>query len=322
MRAPFILALAAFALVASTPARAQEDEIVANLAGGRVIVQVARDSIIFGAIDHPLEAKSVPPRVAAIGPGHVGIFLGASEWQVPAQPMPIRLDRNIGDVRPSTNQYYRPEGSGDPDLELIGTAFLEKLRPLVAQLHRKFDLKPDEPLFEIVLIGYEPNYGPEVWLIDYNAEQESVGNRGEYLETNVLRPRFTQLYPPEKHQPKTLVETRFPPDLQTIPLLGLIEQSDPRIAQLRSSDQRFGKVVELIERGEANKANSQDAADFLRAALPFLAGKSDFIEGKIAEDGGFDWIVPPAGPVEKQRAEDKNRPPEAPSLMRKPNPNP
>lgn len=324
MRTPFILMLAALSLVTSAPALAQEDEIVANLAGGRVIIQVAKDAIIFGAIDHPLEAKSVPPRVAAIGPGHIGVFFGASEWQVPAQPMPIRLDRNIGDVRPSTNtsQYYRPQGSGDPDLELIGVAFLEKLRPLVAQLHHKFEIKPDEPLFEIVLIGYALNYGPEVWLIDYSAEQESVGSRVEYWQTNVLRPRFTQLYPPEKHEPRTLIETRFPADLQAIPLLGLIQQNDPRIAHLRSSDEGISKVVELIEHGQANKANSQDAADFLRAALPILAGNTNFIEGKIAEDGGFDWIVPPQEPIEKHRAEDKNRPADAPSLMRKPNPNP
>lgn len=317
------LILLAFSF-AATPAAAQEDEIVANLAGGRVIVHVARDSILFAAIDHPLEAKSVPPRVAAIGTSHVGIFFGASEWQVPAQPRPIRLDRDIGDVRPNTKQYYQPPGSGDPDLEIIGVAFLEKLRPLVSQLHHKFDLKPDEPIFEIVLIGYAPkDYGPEVWLIDYGAEQESISSRGEYWQTHLLRPRFTQLYPPEKHEAKSLVEVRFPADLQGIPLLGLIQQNDPRIAQLRSSDQRFGKVVELIERGQANKSNSQDAADFLRAALPILAGGSSFIEGKMDEGGGFDWIVPPEEPIEKrQRAEDKERPADAPTLMRKPNPNP
>ena len=42
-----------------------ENEIVANLAGGRVIVHVTKDNVIvFGAIDNPVEAGSVPPRVA------------------------------------------------------------------------------------------------------------------------------------------------------------------------------------------------------------------------------------------------------------------
>ena len=321
MRA-LLLALVAFSF-AATPPRAQEDEIVANLAGGRVLIHVTRDAILFGTIDHPLEAKSVPPRVATIGNSHIGIFFGASEWQIPAQPRPIRLDRDVGDVRPNLQGYYQPPGTGDPDLEMIGVAFLEKLRPLVSQLHHKFDLKSDEPLLEIVLLGYAPNYGPEVCLIDYGAEQVSVGSRDEYWQTLVLRPRFTQLYPPEKHQPKTLLEVRFPADLQAVPLLGLIQQSDPRFSRLRSSDARFNKVAEDIESGQANKANSEDAADFLRAALPLLAGDARFIEGKMPDSGGFDWIVPPQEPVEKvQRGQDKERTADAPTLMRKPKPDP
>jgi hypothetical protein len=324
MRFLILLCIALFLVTLS--ASAQEDEIVANLAGGRVIIHVARDGIVFGAIDHPLEAKSVPPRVAAIGSSHVGVFFGASEWQIPAQPKPIRLDRNIGDVHPSS-QAYQPAGSGDPDLELIGVAFLEKLRPLVSQLHHKFDLKPNEPLFEIVLIGYAKDYGPEVWVIDYSAEQKSISSRaGDVWQTQILRPRFNQLYPPEKRQPKTLIETRFPDDLQAIPLSGLIQQNDPRLAQLRSSEPRFAKVVEDIEKGQANKAPLVDAADFMRAALPLLAGNNGhFIEGKLGEEGGFEWIVPPEEPVERpQRAkqgEDKERPADAPTLVRKPKPN-
>ena len=196
MRA-LLTVFAALALTAIS-ATAQEDEIVANLAGGRVIIHVANDGIVFAAIDHPLEAKSVPPRVAAVGSTHVGIFFGASEWQVPAQPMPIRLDRSASEVRPSMspNDTFRPLGSGEADLELIGIGFLEKLRPLVSQLHHKIDLKPDEPLLEIVLIGYAPQgYGPEVWLVDYRAEQESVSATSDFWQTRILRPRFTQLYP-------------------------------------------------------------------------------------------------------------------------------
>jgi hypothetical protein len=41
----------------------------------------------------------------------------------------------------------------------------------------------------------------------------------------------------------------------------------------------------------------------------------------MSERGGFQWIVPPEEPREKeQTAEDKNRPPDAPTLMRKPKP--
>src|ERR1700761_7234456 len=146
-------------------AAAQSDEIVANLAGGRVIIQVTRDAIVFSAIEHSLESKSVPPRVANVDRSHLGIFFGASEWQVPAQPKPIRLDRAIDHPAAADPRYAIP-GSPEVDLEQIGVIFLEKLRPLVAQLHHKIELKPDEPLFSMVLIGYAPKYGPEVWTIE------------------------------------------------------------------------------------------------------------------------------------------------------------
>jgi len=306
-------------LLSATFVHAQDDEIVANLAGGRVLIHVAKDAIIFSAIDHPLESKSVPPRVAEIDPTHFAIFFGASEWQLPAQPRPVRLDRNL--ERPAhADPRSRNPGEGEADLEQIGVIFLERLRPLVSQLHHKIDLKPDEPLLEIVLLGYAPeNYGPEVWLLDYRVEQESISARADFWQTRILRPRFTQLYPPEKHEARTLLEIHFPAELPGIPLLGLIQQNDPRIVRLRSSEPRFAKVIDWIEKGQAHKANSRDAADFLRAALPLIAGNAPFFLGTLGEEGTFQWVAPPEEPIDKQKqAEDKNRPPEAPTLRKKP----
>jgi len=308
-------------LPAGASTRAQEDEIVANLAGGRAIIHVANDVILFAAIDHPLESKSVPPRVATIDNHHIGIFFGASEWQVTSQPKPIRLDRDIPHFGAVDTRFTSP-GGAEQDLEQIGIAFLEKLRPLVSQLHHPIELKPDEPLFQIVLIGYAPKpYGPEIWLIEYQVEQSSAAARGDYWQTHVLRPRFTQLYPPEKHQPKTLIEVRVPANLQDIPLLGLIQQNAPAIGRLRSSDPHIGKVIDLIQKGEAQKADPVAAGDFLRAALPILAGDAHFFLGSMTENGRFEWIVPPDEPREKTKpAEDKNRPPDAPTLQQKPKP--
>lgn len=308
-------------LAAGVATYAQEDEIVANLAGGRAIIHVANDAIVFAAIDHPLETKSVPPRVAAIDSRHIGIFFGASEWQVTSQPKPIRLDRDIPHLGAVDTRFVSP-GGAEPDLEQIGVAFLEKLRPLVSQLHHPIELKPDEPLFQIVLLGYAPQYyGAEVWLIEYQVEQNSAAARGDYLQTHILRPRFTQLYPPEKHQPKTIVEVRVPSDLQDIPLLGLIQQNAPAIARIRSSDPHINKVVEQIQKGEAQKADPAAAGDFLRAALPVLAGNAHFFLGSMTESGRFDWIVPPDEPREKiKTTEDKSRPPDAPTLQQKPKP--
>ena len=321
-----VLILASLCLHTKAAAQTQapEDEIVANLAGGRVIVHVARDGdIVFAAINEPVEAGGVPPRVLETDSTHVAVLLGASEWRLPADPNPVRLDRNFEQVHGRDPKYQYGSGEAEPDLETIGVAVLEKLRPLTAQLHHKIDLPADEPLLEMVLIGYAPNnYGPEVWTVEYRVQQEQVATRGEYWQTRILRPRFTQLYPPEKHAPRVIVEARYPGDIKDPTLMALIQGDDPTIAQLRGSDPRFAKVIEEVDKGQAQKASPTDAADFLRALLPLIANKQSFIMGKMEESHGFDWIVPPDEPGEraKKGEEDKNRPPEAPSLRKRPNP--
>ena len=299
--------------------QAPEDEIVANLAGGRVIVHVARDgNIVFAAINHPVEAGGVPPRVVELDSMHVGVLLGASEWRLPADPKPVRLDRDFQRITARDPKYQYNTGEAEPDLETIGVAFLEKLRPLVSQLHHKIDLPADEPLFEMVLIGYGANnYGPEVWTVEYRVQQEQVAVRGEYWQTRILRPRFTQLYPPEKKAPRMIVEARYPADLPGPTLMALIQGQDPVITQLRGSEQRFAKVLDAVDKGQAQKAEPTDAADLMRAALPLIAGKEPFVMARMEEQHGFNWIVPPDEPVEKAKKDDKNRPPDAPSLRRR-----
>jgi hypothetical protein len=307
-----------FFLAVAIPVLAQgrEDEIVANLAGGRVIVHVARDVIIFAAINHSVEPDSVPPRVMGLDFTHIGVLLGASEWRMPADPKPIRMDRNFQRVGARDPRYQRDPGEAEPDLETIGTAFLEKLRPLVAQLHHKLDFSPDDPIFQLVMIGYAPaDYGPEVWVVEYHMEQEQVATHGEYWQTRLLRPRFTQLYPPEKHAPRTLVESRYPPGMKGPTLAELIQGNDPRITPLAAREPRFEKVIENLHAGQAQKAVAVDSADFMRALLPLIAGNSPFVLGTMDERCGLEWIVPPSEPVEKAQ-EDKNRPPEAPTLRR------
>ncbi len=313
------LAWLAVSQISSAQEREGEGEIVADLAGGRVIVHVARDKIVFAAIDQPVEPNSIPPRVVSIDSRHIGVLLGASEWRSPADPKPVRLDRDFPQV-PGRNTHYAadPEEIA-PDLDVIGVAFLERLRPLVSQLHHKIEFKPDEPLLEVVIIGFAPDdYGPEVWTLEYRIEQEEIATRGDFWQTRLLRPRFTQLYPPEKKAPKTLVEIRYPESLPGPTLQQLIQGNDPDLDDLSRGEPKFSKVMENIDRGQANKAVPQDATDFLRAALPLISEKAKFILGTMTE-GGFEWVVPPDEPVEKAKR-DKNQPPEAPSLLRKPNP--
>jgi len=298
----------------------REGEIVASLAGGRVIVHVAKDEVLFAAIDQPIETRSNPPRVMELDRTHIGVILGATEWQSPAEPKPVRMDRDLPRITGKDPRYEAYAGEAEPDLETIGIGFLEKLRPLVARLHHKLDFPADLPLFEVVVIGYAPSdYGPEVWTIEYSIEQEEIATRGDFWQTRILRPRFTQLYPPGKHEPRKLVETRYPTDAKGATLLDLIQGNDPRMARFRSNEPKFAKVMENIEKGQAQKAVAIDSADFLRAVLPLIAGDARFVLGKMEEQRGFEWIVAPDEPVEKVKR-DKNQPPEAPSLRRSPKP--
>jgi hypothetical protein len=318
----FLLCFSFLIFLPATDAQTQqpEEEIVANLAGGRVIVHVTRDNIVFAAIDQPIEANSIPPRVMDLDKSHVAVLFGASEWRLPADPKPVRLDRNFQRAEPKDPKFQSYSGEAEPDLESIGVAFLEKLRPLVSQLRHKIDFNPDEPLFEAVIIGYAPNsYGPEVWTVEFRIQQEEIATRGDYWQTHILRPRFEQLYPPEKKAPKILVEARYPADSKGPALQTLIESNDPRVARLRSGDQRFAKLFELIDKGQAQKAVGADAADFLRAVVPLIAPNARFVLATMAEDRGFEWVVEPEEPMEKAQ-EDKNRPPDAPTLRRKPKP--
>jgi hypothetical protein len=316
-----VILLACVAATKISPAQERDrtDEIVANLAGGRVIVHVARDKIVFAAIDLPVEPNSIPPRVLSIDTRHVGVLLGASEWRIPADPKPVRLDRDFPQLSGKNPAYNVNPDEVAPDLDVIGVAFLERLRPLVSQLHHKIEFKPDETLFEVVVIGFAPDdYGPEVWTLEYRIHQEEIATRGDFWQTRLLRPRYTQLYPPEKHAPKTLVEIRYPDTLKGPTLQQLIQGNDPELDNLSRGDPKFSKVMAVIDQGQANKAVPEDATDFLRAALPLISDKAKFILGTVTERG-FDWVVPPEEPVEKAK-EDKNKPPEAPSLRKKPNP--
>jgi hypothetical protein len=114
------------------------------------------------------------------------------------------------------------------------------------------------------------------------------------------------------------VEARFPPSLKGPTLLELIQGNDPRIARIGAAEPRFAKVLEAIEKGQAQRTVPADAADFLRAALPAMAPDARFVLATMEEQRGFEWIVPPDEPIEKAKKDDKNRPSEAPTLRRKP----
>ena len=312
------LLVAVLFLVSPARAQDQDDEIVATLTGGRVIVHATRESVTFIAIDEPIEAGAVPPRVMSLDGRHIGILLGASEWKIPAEPQPIRLDKigaRIGSQDPRDRESYN--GEAEPDLESIGVALLEKLTPLASRLHHKLDFPADQPLFELVVIGFGPqDYGPEIWTVEYRLSQSVIAARGDYWQTRVLRPRFTQIYPPEKHAPRKLVETCYPAECKGPLLQQLIEGNEPTLEKIAKSDPKFLKAADFIGKGQSQKALAPDAAGYLHAAVPLLYPGRHFLMGTFEEQHGFEWIVPPDEPVERAK-EDTKRPAEAPTLRRR-----
>jgi hypothetical protein len=317
----WLLLLLGVSLWFAPPLRAQEagQEIVANLSAGRVVIYVAKDGIAIAANESRVEANSRPPLVVELTPRRIAILLGATEWVHPGTGnAPLRLDfelpRAVRGLIPTTPRLQQEQTS---DLEPIGTALLTPLRTVVPGLTRKMNLGADDPLVEMLIVGFQEEYGPEIWLLKYRLAQEPL--RGDYWSSRVLRPSYTQLYPPEKGQPHTLVEVRYPPEDAGPALLELLRQSDARLTPMRTSNAQAARAAEKLSHGESNKALLDDAVVFLRGSLDAIALPNTLqIVGVISEKRGFEWIrAPPAAQL--QKAEDaKPREPGAPTLRKKP----
>jgi len=301
------------------PASAQEpeEEIVANLATGRVLVYVAKDGIVIGAFQGQSEPHSRPPLVVQLSSRRVAVLLGAVEWVRPASGRePIRLDRELPRLVGEVAGPKRLEQEHANDIEELGLALLERLRNVAQELHRKIELQPDEPLAELVLIGYAQDYGPEVWGLKYRIVQEAL--RGDYWQTRVLRPSYDQLYPPEKGQPRTLIEIGYPPEDAGPQVLDLLNGNDPRMARLRDADPQMASATERLVRGESQHALADDATQFLRGALGAVApAGAEQILAVIREQQGLEWVLAPSQPPEKAE-EGRPHEPGAPTLRKKP----
>ena len=65
-------------------AAAQEQELVANLAAGRVLLCVAKDGIFIAAVENKVEPDATPPIVIPLSGRRVAVVFGAAEWLDPA----------------------------------------------------------------------------------------------------------------------------------------------------------------------------------------------------------------------------------------------
>jgi hypothetical protein len=307
-----VLALSGMTCVwAKAQAQERSGEVVATQATGRVIFCVTHDGIVVAAASGAGETGSLAPAIVPIRADFVGVLLGAVEWNTPdSSAKPTRLDAELPTVAMNAIGHAAKKTLDQPsDIEDIGVAMLEVLRPFVAQIHHKLELKPDEPLFELVLTDYAPNYGPEIWSLKYRIRQQNLGN--DYWNSSILRPAYYQLYPPEKGQPRTFVEVRYPDGSAEATLAARLTANDPDLERIRNASQESTKALGFVSDGNSTKANASPISDFLRSAVPIVAGaQARMTLAVIDAERGFQWILPPEErlPPPTTKSNDPDRP--------------
>jgi hypothetical protein len=300
------------------------EEVVANLSAGRVIVAVVRDAILVATVENPIEAQTHPPTPVQLSSERMAITLGAMDWFSPSSHEEIaRIDKELPHLRsrlvPAGPHLHQADtGSEASDIEDIGQGVMERLNEVARQLHNKIDQPPNEPVAELIVADYLTGYGAEVWQLTYDMEQEQ--QQGDYWDTRILRPKYLQFWPPEKGQPHTLVEFAYPPENAPPSLLDALQQKDPRIENLTASDPAMAEVARWFVQGDSKKIRSQDAMQFLRAAVAAISPpNSRQTFAVIGQESGFAWVLPPPAeqPLPGIRKE-QPREPGAPSLIKHP----
>jgi len=281
-------------------------------AAGRVVFAVTDQAIVVAASAGDTAPGSRLPAIVPMG-SYVGVLMGPIEWSSANSPSkPIRLDAELPQtIANATRRVAEAEFNQPTDIERIGIATLELLRPLVDNIHHRLDIAPDQPLIELLLADYAVDYGPEIWSLQYRVRQQSVGN--DYWTTRVQRPAYHQLYPPERGRPRTLVEVQNPRTSQP-GLLDRLTRHDPAFDPIRSASAEMIRAVSAILGGSVSKVPAGIMADFLRAALPVAdGGTARLTMGLLDARRGFQWQLPPEQPLPLP-AQTRPQEPGAPTL--------
>jgi hypothetical protein len=293
-------------------------EIVANLDAGCAVIAVAKDGIVVATLENPIEPATRPPAIVQLSEERVAVLLGAVDWWLPDEHRElsqIELDlRSLPVAEGPASPTLQTEIGGEAtDIEKIAHRLHARLNWIVGHVHGNLHLAANEPLVEMLLVDYAPDYGPEVWLIKYSVEQDP--EQGDFWQTRVLPPYYTQLWPPEKRQPRGLVESCYP----TAPVSSALQQllrSDPRLERAVSASQDLQRASEDILNGDLGKLTAVEAAALLRSALGAIAApNARMVEAEINKEQGVGWFIPPP-PLPKLPGSESARPPGAPSLLR------
>jgi hypothetical protein len=302
-----------------------QEEIVANLAAGRVEIAVVKDAILIATIENPIEVETRPPTPVEISTERAGVILGPVQWFSPSSRQELaQLNRELphlhGQLVKQTPKLVQAEEGGEAaDIESIGQGFLERFSEVARTLHSKLDIPPHEPFVQLIIADYIPEYGPEVWQASYGLEQ--LQQHGDFWETRVQHPQYLQFWPPEKGQPRTLVEFHYPAEDTSPSLLDLLQKGDPRLEKLENSDAKMKEVAERLSRGDSMKLGAADTTQFLRAALAVIAPNARQTMATVGRESGFAWVLPPPPEPKKpglQPPAEQQRPEGAPSLLHPP----
>jgi hypothetical protein len=293
------------------------EEVVANLAAGRVVIAVVKDAILVGTVENPIEVHTLPPTPVLLSSERFGVFLGPADWWSP----PARREiAELNQELPRLHTYAvatpphlgQSEGGDQPaEIEITGQSLQQRLNGLAESLHAQLNLPPKEPFAQLIVADYFANYGPEIWQLSYSINQEE--QEDDFWTTRIEGPTYLQYWPPEKGQPRTLVEFDYPSDNAPPSLLDLLKNQDPRVQRVVESDPTMREVAQHFLDGTCNKIRSADATQFLRAVLDAIAPPhARESVGILNPEMGFRWILapPPETPIHRE-----DRPPGAPTLQ-------
>jgi hypothetical protein len=318
-----LILCAAILIVVPPRATAQSDtdsangEVIANLAAGHVVIAVVKDAILVGTVENPIETHTLPPTPVLLASERFGVFLGPVDWWSPPSQREIaQLNQELPRLHAyavSTPPHLGQSQGGDQpfEIEITGESLHQRLNELAALLHNPLNLPPNEAFAQLIVADYFAGYGPEIWQLSYTVDQEQQS--GDYWTTRVERPAYLQFWPPEKSQPRTLVEFDYPSKNAPPSLLELLRQQDPRVQRVVESDATMRDVAQHFLDGTSNKVQAADATQFLRAVLDAIAPpRARQTVGILHPDTGFSWILapPPEAPIHRE-----NRPPGAPTLQ-------
>jgi hypothetical protein len=100
-------------------------------------------------------------------------------------------------------------------------------------------------------------------------------------------------------------------------MLDLLHQNDPRLATLRTANEKLAKSVSLVVDGQSQKSVGAFDVNFLRGALPAVTPPGTKLTMAYVDfDKGFQWVMEPPK-AERPPADTTPREPDAPTMRRK-----